>query len=246
MTVSDLDKTDSAATEIPQESAETARPISWTALLALLAGLASPLVLWSSCFLLLPLAAVLLGAAALWQTYDVDPVPIGRRAAWVGMFLGLFVASSAVTYHAVRVTREEVQVDALLEQFLSYLSQGEAAKAFELTRSPLFRADSPRQVDARYRDNQAHRQSLKTFQSDMTVEFLLTARRMEILESLTFAQLEENDRVFLHRHYKLRILTQEGKEKVVDMKVVFARRADSRGVGAWWIHEFDIPPDQLF
>ncbi len=246
MTATEASKTSSEPPLPVQEQTSQTRPISWTALLALLLGLSSPLVLLSACFLLFPLGAVLLGAVALWQTHEVEPVPLGRGAAWMGLFLGLFVASGAVAYQAAMTTLEETQVDVLFQQFLGYLRQGKLARAHQLTRNPLFRLESPDHIEPKYASDPELTRSLEELKKDLVVTFLVSARKIEVTEALTFVDLVQENRKLLRRQYTLRVVTEAGERKEVTLDVVFLRRADTRGVGAWWIQKFHIPVDQLF
>ena len=227
------------------ESQPSSRPISWMAILALLLGIASALVLVSSCFLWIPLAATLLGAAALWQTQDVEPVPIGRRAAWLGVFLGVFFAAGATTYQAVETARVESQVDTVLQQFLKYLRSGQLAKAHQLTREPLLRI-APEKVATEYSTDPTLAQRLESFKQDLTISFLASAQEVKVLESLTWGRLVEQDRELLTREYKLRVVDEEGRTKEVTLSVTFVRRLGSKGAGSWRIRVYEIPPEQMF
>ncbi len=231
-------------TEALAESQPSSRPISWMAILALLLGIASALVLVSSCFLWIPLAATLLGAAALWQTQDVEPVPIGRHAAWLGVFLGVFFAAGAITYQAVETARVESQADAVLQQFLKYLRSGQLAKAHQLTRDPLIRI-SPEKVAAEYSSDPSLAEALEAFKRNLVVSLLSSAREVEVLESLTWGRLVENNTEILSREYKLRVVDQEGKTKDVTLSVSFVRPVGSKGAGSWRIQTYQIPVEQL-
>lgn len=249
----DTDKTNPPELETFSERhfQEQPRPISWTAILALLLGIASVLIVWSSCFLVFSLGAAFLGAAALWQTQDADPPPLGRGAAWVGMLLGLFFACSVVTYQAVNTARIEAQVDAVLKQFLKYLRSQQMAKAYELTRHPMLRTVRSDRTEAdrdtnSNNDNAENRENLAKFEQKLTIDFLRSVRKLELLEAVTNQQLVERKTEFLIRGYRLRVTTSEGKTKEVQLQVTFARWVGSRRVGSWWIHDFEIPPEQMW
>ncbi len=246
MTATDAHQAESGK-EVPlQEPVEEPRPTSWMSLAALLLGVSSFLVGLGSCFLVLPLLAIFLGALALWQTHEVEPVPRGRPAAWTGLFLGLFVVSGTIAYETTIAAREEAQVDALFEQFLKYLRQGDLAKAHQLTQEPWLRVDTPKQAALQYTSNPALKQALENFEGEPVVSSLRSARELELIREMTFAEWVEGKRKFLNRHYTFRLVTPSGEEKEITLEVVFLRHIGSQGIGAWQIHKFYAPLDQLF
>ena len=227
------------------ESVPQTRPISWMGISSLVLGLGSVSVLLSSCFVVVPVVAVLLGLAALWQSAAVEPRPRGRGAAWLGVFLGMAVASSVLAYQTTTSFVWESQVDRIFEHFVQLLQQGKYDLAYQITLSPELRSTSPEDVPRAPAGGSG--QEVLGFRDRFEIRFLAESKQVDILSALTETRLSNYQRQHVvARRYRLRVLRNDGTSKEVTAEVVFARNQQKRGLGDWHISSFTIPLQQLF
>ncbi len=227
------------------EQLSLTRPISWMGIASLLLALGSVSVLLSSCFVVVPVIAVLLGLVALWQTYAVEPLPRGRGAAWLGVFLGMAVASSVLAYQTTTSFVWERQVDRIFEHFVQLLQQGKYDLAYQMTLTPELRSTSPDEVPQA--PGAGSGQNFLGFRDRFEIRFLAESKQVDILSALTEARLPNHQgQHVIARSYRLKVLRKNGTSKLVTAEVAFARDQKKSGLGDWRISSFSIPLQQLF
>lgn len=110
--------------------------INATAIVALLLGVGSVLVMFGSFLLIIPLAGVICAIVALRQINGSNGTQVGRGLAAGGLALALLIGGTDGAYQsfkAIQAREDEKQIAALLEQIGQQLSQGQYEAVYQQT-----------------------------------------------------------------------------------------------------------------
>jgi hypothetical protein len=122
--------------DLADEESVSYRGLCSLAVVALLAGLLSPLAMFYTMPFIFPLVAVVAAALALWQIAAQAPNLAGRTAALVGLFLGLtfLVAAPADTWVYRHYIRREARQ--FTDSWINYVREGKVYQAHNLMIDP--------------------------------------------------------------------------------------------------------------
>jgi hypothetical protein len=110
--------------------------INATAIVALLLGVGSVLVMFGSFLLIIPLAGAICAIVALRQINGSNGTQVGRGLATGGLALALLIGGADGAYQsfkAIQARADEKQISALLEQIGQQLSGGQYEAVYEQT-----------------------------------------------------------------------------------------------------------------
>lgn len=160
---------------------EQYRALCLPALLALLSGLASPLVFVSYVFWTLPLLAIVLGAYGLRQIRRYAPTLTGRTAALCGIVLALFFGTAGVAYDTAHRLSLESEARRVAEYWVNLLRTGKLREAHQLTLDPGSRALPQSDLEAVYVEREELGTNFTTFETaDMVKRIVETPQSAAI------------------------------------------------------------------
>ncbi len=107
------------------------RSLSSLAIVALVLGLISPLVLLSPLFMVIPLAGIAASLLAIYKIRTQSEVLTGVTLAKIGLFLCVFCLIVAPTKTTVRSRLYEQQADQAARQWLNTLAEGDLSEALK-------------------------------------------------------------------------------------------------------------------
>lgn len=163
------------ADELPLE--EEYRPLSALCVVALLAGLASPLSLVHPLLVVVPLASAALALVALRSLATAAQPVTGQRLAVAGLclamlFLGWGIAKRLHHRAVVRASAREFADD-----WLRVLATGDRYRAHQMHAAREFRVDPHAQIEQLYAINASATSSMNTFFENPAVQKFLAAGR---------------------------------------------------------------------
>jgi len=148
------------------------RALSSLAMLALLAGLLSPLAMFAPSLWLAPLAAVILAGLALWRIARRAPDLIGRAAALTGLMLGVaFLVAAPVDEMVYRYCLRQ-QAREFAAMWIDAVRHGEVYKAHHLMVDPKHRQSLESKLADFYVANETWRRSLNYFRNEPVMRTL--------------------------------------------------------------------------
>ncbi len=109
------------------------RSLSATAVVALIFGLVSPVVVFGSLLVAAPCVAIALGALALRRIAQSDGALTGRGFALTGLALGVFCLSAWFAQSQTSWVLTQAQAARVAQEWLDRVEQGDAEGAFLLT-----------------------------------------------------------------------------------------------------------------
>jgi hypothetical protein len=180
------------------------RPVSAWAIVAFLAGLASPIALMHPLGLLVPAAGIALATWTFYSLGHADPPPTGRRWAVAGLVLSLFFSAAAPVRFVVRRHALQQRACAICEQWLEAIRQNRPWLAFELMRPAAARPalDTPLEDLSK---NEGFKMGYQRFLEKSAVKMLL-ARRDNFSVRYLREPLFETDTLrkafFFHEEYE--------------------------------------------
>ena len=149
------------------------RPVSASAVAGLILGLLSPLALLGPLLWFLPPSGIVVSAAALWRIGRVEPAPVGRKAALLGLFLAMLFAAAApvdkLTYRWLLGREARRFSDAWFHALLEDSPQ----KAHQLTIAPDYRQRLDDQLVDFYRHDFRWHDKLDEYVDEEVVRALL-------------------------------------------------------------------------
>ena len=148
------------------------RAVSSLALAGLLAGLLSPLAMWTAVLWLVPLAAVAVSGLALRRIAIRWPELAGRPAAWAGLFLGTtFLVAAPVDDFLYRYYVRQ-QARQFAEIWIDAVRNGEVLRAHHLMLDPRQRHPLDSNLAVYYRQNEKWRRMLNLWRNEPTMRTL--------------------------------------------------------------------------
>jgi hypothetical protein len=148
------------------------RAVSSLAVAGLVAGLLSPLAMFSAVLWLLPLAAVVLSGLALRRLAVRGPELVGRPAALAGLLLGVtfLVAPPAEDLVYRRYLRQQARQFA--QAWIDAVRDGSVYKAHHYMIDPLHRPHEEKDLVNFYRNNPTWQRTLRDFVKQPTMRTL--------------------------------------------------------------------------
>jgi hypothetical protein len=150
------------------------RPISTTAIIALLLGLLSPLAIFWSLLWLLPLLGVLVSAAALRSIHRSDGSLAGRGLAVTGLLMSLVIGSMVIAGEFTRKRLVVAQGTPWGVKWCELLLQGRTEEALELKQGPTTRRPFT-SLEKYYGENDSAKARLAGFREEPLIELLTSA-----------------------------------------------------------------------
>ncbi|MBN1852612.1 MAG: hypothetical protein JW829_07800 [Pirellulales bacterium] len=136
---------------------------SGLAIVGLLLGFASSLVLWRSLLLIVSAAAIFMNVLALCRIRASDGRLTGRRAAILGLCLAILFATAAIARVATRHALIVYHARPLADQFFMALASNEPHKAMQMMEYPANRKPLDATLWDHYRTDDEARQNLIKF-----------------------------------------------------------------------------------
>ncbi|MFZ5830420.1 MAG: DUF4190 domain-containing protein [Planctomycetota bacterium] len=153
------------------------RPLSGTAVVGLLLGLASPLAFLGQPLWCLPPAAVCLSIFALRRIYYYRPTLGGRSAALAGLLLGIVFTVAVPVEHFSYLAMIRGEAVRFFTGWLALLHEGKYERAHQLTLPPPERRPSDTALDDHYPPGSHRRTQLDQFLAEPAVRAMRTARK---------------------------------------------------------------------
>ena len=129
------------------------RPLSWWAVAAFLCGLAAPIAMLNPVLWIVAGVGLLVSSLAMMRLQRADDAFAGRSLALAGLLLSLIVIAAAPTHHYLRRWRVRQQSIAVGEQWLTFITRGEAYKAYGAQQNPEMRGRLDNTFEARLRSD---------------------------------------------------------------------------------------------
>lgn len=149
------------------------RSVAPLAVVAVVLGVASSLILTTPLLAPLPVAALVVGIAALRSIARSGDQLAGRPVAIAGLCLATFFLGLGLTRHLARQTELERSGRQMADIFLKLLQHGKPQEAHQFRLSPGLRITAPAAIAEHYEKNAEAGQELKTFMTSMGVKELI-------------------------------------------------------------------------
>lgn len=149
------------------------RSVAPLAVVAVVLGLASSLILTTPLLAPLPVAALVVGIAALRSISRSGDQLAGRPVAIAGLCLATFFLGLGLTRHLARQTELEQNGRQMADIFVKLLQDGKPQAAHQFRQSPSVRITAPAAIAEHYEKNAEAVQELKTFMTSAGVKDLI-------------------------------------------------------------------------
>jgi len=211
------------------------RAISSLAMIALLAGLLSPLAMLATSLWLVPLTAVVIAGLALWRIASRAPELIGRPAALVGLMLGVaFLIASPVDDIVYRYCLRR-QAREFAGMWIDAIRHKELYKAHHLTVDPKHRLPLESKLADFYDQNETWHRSLNTFRNEATIRTLYRlGEDANIRFYETAAEGHEDVFDFVKQIYAVSFPDEHKKPKSFFISLLLQRSVDAGTGRAGW------------
>ncbi|NND96783.1 MAG: hypothetical protein HKN47_05570 [Pirellulaceae bacterium] len=171
---SDSDSTFSSTPVMSAEAgfdgSDAQAPIRISGFLCLLLGLLSVITFMAPGLLVLPFAAILLGAFAL-RRYD-PPKPVGITPAYLGVLLAVGFGAFGLGIPLMKQKMVGEQAEYLARQYVELVARGEDYYAIELRKEFNNRFIRSMPLEEHYKDNENATKTLEEFREDGIYEVL--------------------------------------------------------------------------
>lgn len=230
MTFSDHE-TQPALSTLEESDIEQYRAVSPAAIIALLLGLASFLVLTANNLLLLflPVVAITVALFALAQIARSEGALVGRKAAIAGICLALLFGSSALARSATREWLLHSQARQFAEGWLQLVRRGKLHHAHQLHLSPFQRQSSHLSLSDHYAESEAERDRFEQFFGEPPLNTIAAAASHASIRFegvVEHATLKKADQVAM-----LFVLDRPGEDQPQLRFVVVTERSADRQTG---------------
>ena len=210
------------------------RALSALAVIAVILGLASALAILSPALWILPLAALVVAVVALRRIATADPPMVGRKAALLGLFLGVFWGVAGVTTHFSQQWIVRTQAQAVAQQWFQYMLRGQTPQAHQLTLAPGRRDLRVDELNTVYASTPALEERLEGFLAQPGPAAVLRfdpSSEVRYIATEDQHRSSENDYVLMAYE-----LAQPGPSKATQRMVVEMRRYPGEE-GGWVVQE---------
>ena len=150
------------------------RSIAPLAIVAVILGVASALILTTPLLAPLPVAALVVGVAALRSIQKSSNQLAGQSVAIAGLCLATFFLGIGFSRHWFRQAELEQRGREMAGIFLQLLQDGKPREAHQFRLSPSLRITAPEAIAEHYEKNSEAAQDLKTFATSIGIKDLLT------------------------------------------------------------------------
>jgi len=150
------------------------RSVAPLAIVSVILGLASALILTTPLLAPVPVAALVVGIAALRSITRSGDQLAGRPVAIVGLCLATFFLGLGFTRHLSRQTELEHSARQMADIFLRLLEEGKTREAHQFRLSPGVRITAPAAIVEHYEKNTEAAQELQTFITSPGIKDILT------------------------------------------------------------------------
>jgi hypothetical protein len=204
--------------------------VSALAIIALVAGLLSPLafaheLLWS-----LPLTAIALSIVAIVRIDRSEGQLVGRWAAVLGLVISLFCVAGAITHATTRRLWLAYRAERMAERFIELLREGKPREAHQLWTRPVYQMAPGSDLAELYKANDALAKEYEGFLEREVIRNLrsLTAEA-EIDHVRTRLTFSDYYRDYLMVFYRLHGPTKTGEiDKEVKFVIEHAKTEDGQ------------------
>lgn len=208
--------------------------LSALAVIAVILGLVSALAILSPALWILPLAALVAAVVALRRIATADPPMVGRKAALLGLFLGVFWGVAGVTTHFSQQWIVRTQAQAVAQQWFQYMLRGQTPQAHQLTLAPSRRDLRVDELNTVYATTPALEERLEVFLAQPGPAAVLHFDpKSEIRYISTEDQHRSSDNDYVLMMYEL---AKPGPSKARQRLVVELRRYPGDD-GGWVVQE---------
>lgn len=231
---------------VAEEQIDSYRAVSHWAVLSLLFGASSALVLVHPLMAFLPALAVICGAAALRQIQHYWPTYVGRWAALLGLWLALVFAVAMPTRLLIWHFQIEAEAIRFGDEFMRLLLDGRPIEAHQLTLPIKLRLPPDETMLETYRSDQTRQDGVRSYVGDPTVRTLLAlgsrakARLYEV-ESMTTNGVSAAAVLLYAVSYE-----EEDTLRTFFVRLILVREALPTERTSWKVHEVlgDVYPGE--
>ncbi len=213
------------------------RAFSSLALAGLLAGLLSPLVMFTPLFWFVPLAAVVLSGLALRRIATRRPDLVGRPLAVAGLMLGaVFLVAPPVDDLVYRYLLRQ-QARQFAEIWIDAVRHGEKFKAHHLMIDPRHREPLEDNLAEFYRRRDAYRQKLKSFVDEPTMRTLFALgedAEIRFYETIAEDPQDEVQQIYAVTYRDEQEEQEELKRRTFFIALIMQRSIDTKSGRAGW------------
>ncbi len=153
------------------------RSVAPLAVLAVVLGVASALVLTTPLLAPLPVAAIVVAIAALRAIAAARGQLAGRGAAIAGLYLATFFLGFGLSRHLGRQSELEKVARGMADVFLNLLQDGKPREAHQFRLTPSSRITAPEAIAEHYEKNSEAAGELRTFASSAVIKDLIARGR---------------------------------------------------------------------
>jgi hypothetical protein len=153
------------------------RSIAPLAIVAVLLGLASALILTTPLLAPIPVAAIVVGITALRAIRTSAGQLAGQAPAIAGLCLATFFLGLGLSHHLARQTALEQRAREMADIFLGLLQDGRWQEAHQFRRTPALRITAPEAIKEHYEKNAEAAKELQGFVSSMSIKDLVNRGR---------------------------------------------------------------------
>lgn len=149
------------------------RSVAPLAIVAVILGVTSALILTTPLLAPVPVAALVVGIAALRSINQSGDQLAGRPVAIAGLCLATFFLGLGLTRHLSRQTELEHSARQMADIFLGLLEEGKTREAHQFRLSPAVRITAPGAIVDHYEKNSEAAQELQTFKTSQGIKDIL-------------------------------------------------------------------------
>ncbi len=209
------------------------RSVDLWAVLALLAGLASPLAMLAQLLWLVPVVGIAAGVVSL-RRFAAAPIHTGRALALLGLLLSMTFLVAPLARWLVADVLVRNQPRAMADAFFDYLHRDHPEKAYLLKVPPELRPNLDQDVWVDFRRDSALRTGLKRFIAEPPVRTLLAlADRATIRYYKTESTASEGSRAMVNYLYTVTFDNDQHQKETFVIAIILERRPTAPDLNPW-------------
>lgn len=211
------------------------RAVSRLAVVGLVCGLLSPLAMMAVPFWAVPALAMGLSALALWRIARPALALTGRKAAMVGLVLGLVFAVAAPTDWLVYRRHMRKEARQFADLWFDYLRHGQPQKAHQLTLPPAERWRMDEALWEYYRASDENAAELRRYAARPPIRAILAlGEKAQVRYDQTLDQGSARTLDWVRPIYAVTYM-EDGQRKTFFVAVVLERTRVDDGRASWRI-----------
>ena len=220
--------------EKDQRGEEQYHPLSLTSVVSLVVGLLSCLALAHPILYVVPVIAIVLSLVAIHRIRSADGEVTGHNFAVIGLALACLFGSWALAYELTSRKLLSEQARWVVDQWITYVQNGELQQAHQLMLRPQDRAPRDVSLANHYLGNIKFRQAFqRVFAAEPAKAIAAAGMKSEIRFHKTIEILKDTANSAVNQEYTFKDPNSNGRRHSFELLIV--RSESQQGPGGWYI-----------